>query len=141
MLKSMCQVEELLKNPDAIRISQPGITGPLRMRHHAEHIAPLIADTCDMMGRTIGIGQLRNLTFGITILVQDLTLTDQCRQGVFIGMIPAFAMGDGNLQRTSWLSGRNDMNILADKMLSRIFQQGSREQSAFTEYLKSIAHT
>lgn len=69
---------------------------PLRMWHHAKHVAPLVAYSGNVVYGAIGIGLGSDVGVLIAIAENDLVVVGNFFDGVLIGIVSSFAMGNGN---------------------------------------------
>ena len=97
------------------------------MWHHAKYIPFFVANACNIVERTVGVGFRIDVPIFITVPVNDLVVIHDGLDGGFIGLETAFAMGDGNLEWPVLFS--YDMNILTNELLVGVFEQNTREQA------------
>ena len=93
-----------LENKFSIRAPQQRFAGALGMRHDPGHIALLVANTCNVLKRTVGICGLGQVSVRIAVLPQNLVIRFEIRERLFIGKVTAFAVSDRNAEN---FPGRN----------------------------------
>ena len=112
-----------IENTDSIDVANFARTGPFGVWHHAKYIPFLVANACNIVERTVGVGFRIDVPIFITVPVNDLVVIHDGSDGGFIGLETSFAVGDGNLERPVLFS--YDMNILANELLIGIFKQNT----------------
>ena len=104
--------------------------GPLRVRHHAEHVAPLVANSSDVPQTAIRV------FFGIT--EDDLVVRLELVKGLLVGLVATVCVSNwqGNPFVLLVLAGKEgpvgnhlQRYRLADKLLAIIALQAARQQS------------
>jgi hypothetical protein len=116
-----------IENTDSIGVANFARTGPFGVWHHAKYIPFLVANSCNVMQRTVGVGFGPDVAIFITVPVNDLIVIHDGLDGGFIGLETSFAVGDRNLKRPVLFS--YDMNILANELLVGVFEQNTRQQA------------
>jgi len=89
-------LEDGLEERQSVCGTEQGIHGPLRMGHHAEHIAPLIHDTRDIVHRAIRVVRLLRLQVARGIAEHDSALALEPLQRLVVGAVASVAMGNGD---------------------------------------------
>src|SRR6266853_3867580 len=73
-------VNQALKNQSPIGAAKDRLTRPLRVGHKTGHIPSLIANSRDVVERTIGIGGFGGFALGINVAPEDLVVRPEPRE-------------------------------------------------------------
>ena len=117
--------EQLLEKNAPIRISQQSGSRPFGMGHQAKYISVLIADTGNIPGASVNVGQGRYLSGFITIFSEYVSIGFQIIQCFIICIITSFPVSNGNFQRPGIIPGQ--VHVFADELLVGIAQQNARQ--------------
>ena len=98
-------VEEACKQAAAVGGSQHRLDVVFGVRHHPEHIAALVENTCDGIGRPVEIPGRVKRTVGGGISEKHPALSFKPLDGGAIGDIVALAMRSANLRSQRCQSG------------------------------------
>ena len=93
------------------------------MRHHPKHIAVLIADPGNIPERSIGVGGGNDISVLVGVAIDHLVIGLQLVKGPVIGIIAAFAMGNGYFKGIPLVAGAAQINILGDELPVGIAEQ------------------
>ena len=118
------------------------------MRHQAGHVALFIADTGDVLERTVGIRSVGQVSVLVAVLPEDLIVGLELRERFFVGKIAAFAVGDGHAEDFSRrnlagerriVRGGLEKNIFAVELQVAIADERAGQQMRFGQDLKAVA--
>ena len=141
-------VHQRTQQLEAVLHAEHVFAGALRMRHHAQDVAPLVADAGDIFQRSVGIGFRGNLPLRSCIAEDHLLALVQLLQRGLVAEVIPLAMPDGHLQHLarsqSLGEGRSaafhpQVDRLADVLQAAVAQQDSGEQVRFAENLEAVA--
>ena len=137
-----------LKNDEAVCRAKRRFHGALRMRHHAEDVAPAIAQAGDGLARTVGIGGGIERAVRRTVAEGNLIVAFQLGERSVVANVVAVSVRNGNAQHLAGAGGRSkgrrgglnaDVHVAADKAQAGIAHQRAGKQSRFAEDLEAIA--
>ena len=66
------------------------------MRHHAQHVATFVENSCDVAGRAVGVGCLRDGAVGFCVAESYPPVRFQLIERLGVGEVVALAVGDGH---------------------------------------------
>ena len=118
------------------------------MRHEASDIALAIADSGDIVNRTVGIAGvvIGSVRSGVT--KNHLAIFFELRDRSFVASVAAVRMRDGQLEDLALLRGvgkrrvrllNANVNVAADKAQPAIAHHRAGKQAGFTQNLKAVA--
>ena len=124
------------------------LTTAFRVRHHPQHVAPLIDDAGNIAQCAVRVHIGRDFSVRRGIAEQDAVLSLQVGDGVRIREIVAISVRDGHAQHIAFLCERRKPTVrrfhaevcpLAAVLEVGVSEQGARQESGLTQHLKSIA--
>ena len=123
------------------------------MGHHAENVSLLIANAGDAVEGAVGVGGMLFLcgsfSGGGAVAEENLLVLFQGLQGGGVGVVAAFAMGNGEVDDLAGLVGLGpgemgafdfDGDAIANKVQVPIAGQRAGKQSHLGQHLKAIAN-
>jgi hypothetical protein len=120
----------------------------LGVGHQAEDVPRLIANTGNILERSVGIRTRGRLAFAVNVTQQDLAILSDPFKRSGIGEVTALAVLHGHSENLPFghFTGKRRIglfdpegNLLADKLQSGIPDQSSREQTRLAQDLKAVA--
>src|SRR6185437_5110905 len=131
--------EQRVEDRFPIGIAQRRGAGAFRVGHHSEYITRLITNTCNISQAAIGVGRIDNAPLFITVTIDHLSIHLELVEGLLIGIVPAFAMCDGDLEGLAFISFAAGEYLPGNELLVGIAQQRSGKQVGFAEDLEAVA--
>ena len=137
-----------MKNKESISAAQQGVASALWMRHEAEDIAVLIADSRDVVSRPVGVCGVRCAAASVAVTKQDAAFEFEAMKGGVIREIATLAMSDRKAENGSCPCGIRewavvafdaDVDVFANEVQSAISDERAREQARFAKNLKAVA--
>src|SRR6266851_3073288 len=136
------------ENDQPIRGLQRGLNGALRMRHQAGHVALAVANSCNVVERTIGIARGVICAVRSCITEKDLAIFFEVSKRGFVGVVVAVIVGYGDFQHLALQSSVGegciglldaDEHVAANVAETRIAHHGAGKQASFEKNLKTVA--
>src|SRR3954454_719244 len=87
-------LEDGFEERESVGGAEQWIDGPLRMGHHAEHVAPLTHDTRDVVHRAIRVVRLLRFEVAGRVAEHPPALALQPLEGLVVGAVASVAMRD-----------------------------------------------
>jgi hypothetical protein len=118
------------------------------MRHQAGDIALFVADTGDIVERTVRIGDIGGFSLRIDIAPEDLVVDLEFAESFLIGKVASFTMSDGKAEQ---LPGRDlvsksgircngfQKDMFTAELERAVADQGSGQKAGLAQDLKAIA--
>lgn len=118
------------------------------MRHHAKHGLLLVENTGDVAGRAVGVGRHRWLAVRLDVTEGDAVFIFQPLQGIGVGVVVAFVMGDGDPHDLPQVIATGEIAVgVVDAQIdvpayeadAGIGEQGAGQQAGFDCNLETVA--
>lgn len=141
--------DETLEKKRTVEVTRMHKCRAFGVGHHAEHIPARIANTCDIVQRSIWIGGIRCFTGRIAVAEHYLSVFFNLAQGVGIGVEATFSVCNRNgIGFVAAISARYSQigvfrlqqDIAAHKLHACIAEKRTWEQTGFAENLKAVAN-
>ena len=111
-----------------VDIAQRFGAGAFGVRHHSDDVPGLVADPCDIPQGAVGVGGFDYFPGFVAVAIKDLPVGFEFVEGLLVGIKTAFAMGDGYFQGLALIAGTPQENVLRDKLLVGIAEEGAWQQ-------------
>ncbi len=132
----------------AMSAAEEGVAGAFRVGHETEDIATGVDDAGDVAEGAIWVRLRAGVSRGIGVAEDDAVVAFQIGEGVRIGEVGTFAVGDGDIPNLAGagLVGEGggvvfnaEGDLFADEMEVAVADEGAGEEAGFAEDLESVA--
>ena len=127
---------------------QLGLHGVLRVRHHAEHVARLVADAGDVVERAVGVGALGPLAGGVDVAHDDLVVGLHLLEGRRVDRVVALVVLDDDAQHVALRAGAGErrvrrlhaqVDVPADELEARVPDEAAGQEAGLDQDLEAVA--
>src|SRR5262245_25302130 len=142
------RLDHRLEDHEAIGAAEHRLAGAFRMRHQANDIAGLIAETGNSRRGAIRVGLIADLAGLGAVAENDLAVRVEPGNHLGLSEVIAFAVSDWKRQHLTtparhreWCVGlfNPHVDLLTLKLQAPVPQHGARQQSSFKQHLEAVA--
>ncbi len=118
------------------------------MGHHAEDVAVLVGDACDVVEGAVGVGVGGSFALGGAVAEENLTVGFEGIEGLLVGVVTALAVGDGDVEDLAFGAGVGEGGVslfdaevspLAAELQVVVTHEYAGEETGFAEHLEAVA--
>lgn len=140
--------DEGVEDVATVAAADDGFGAALGVGHHAENIAALVDDTCDVAGRAVGVGCGGEVAVSVAVAEDDAVFGFEFVENGVAGVVVAFAMSHRDLDELplAELVGERRVGVFGaeEDGLARETERGisgerSRQETTFTQDLETVA--
>ncbi len=141
-------VDDGVEDGEAVDAAHYLFAAAFGVGHHAEDVALFVGDAGDVVEGAVGVGGGGGFACGVAVAEEDLSVGFEAVEGGGVGVVAAFAVGDGDAEDLAGVAGVGEGGVglfdaevgpLAAELEVVVAHEDAGEESGFAEHLEAVA--